>query len=57
MILGFRLYDSNGRLIQNKRITGTETVIEMGNLLPASYYLNIYDSQKEIKTFKLIKNQ
>jgi len=55
--LGFRLYDSNGRLIQDKRITCTETVIEMGYLLPASYYLNIYESQKEIKTFKLIKNQ
>jgi len=55
--LGFRLYDSNGRLIQNERITGNETVIEMGNLLPASYYLNICDGQKEIKTFKLIKNQ
>jgi hypothetical protein len=55
--LGFRLYDSNGRLIQNKRITDKETIIEMGNLLPGSYYLNIYDSQKDIRTFKLIKNQ
>jgi hypothetical protein len=55
--LGFRLYNSSGSLIKNNRITDIETVIEMGKLPPASYYLNIYDSQKEIKTFKLIKNQ
>jgi hypothetical protein len=55
--LGYRVYDSDGRLIQSKRITDKETIIEIGNLLPASYYLNIYDSRKEIKTFKLIKNQ
>jgi hypothetical protein len=55
--LEFRLYNSGGILIQNKRITDIETVIEMGNLPPASYYLNIYDSKTVIKTFKLIKNQ
>jgi Secretion system C-terminal sorting domain len=55
--LGFRLYDSDGRLIQSKRITNKETIIEIGNLPPAFYYLNIYDSRKEIKTFKIIKNQ
>ena len=54
---GYKLYNSSGSLIHNKKITDKETVIEMGNLPAAFYYLNIYESQKEIKTFILIKNQ
>ena len=54
--LGFRLYNNSGILIQNKRITDRETFIEMGGLPSATYYLNIHDSDKELKTFILIKN-
>ncbi|MBN2761667.1 MAG: T9SS type A sorting domain-containing protein [Bacteroidales bacterium] len=53
--LGFRLYNNSGILIQNKRITDRETFIEMGDLPSATYYLNIYDNNKELKTFILIK--
>jgi hypothetical protein len=53
--LSFRLYNSNGNLIQTRKIINMITVIEMGGLPPASYYLYIHDGQKEIKSFIIIK--
>jgi hypothetical protein len=43
------------RLLQKKDITGEETIIKVKDLAPASYYLQINDSQKELKTFKITK--
>jgi hypothetical protein len=54
--LSFRLYTNNGSLIQYRKITNKETIIEMGDLPPASYFLHVLDDQREIKTFILIKN-
>jgi hypothetical protein len=54
--LGFRLYNNFGILIQSQRITDRETYIEMRGLPSATYYLNIHDSNKELKTFIIIKN-
>jgi hypothetical protein len=54
--LSFQLYTTNGSLIQNRKITNRETVIEMGGLPHASYFLHILNDQREIKTFILIKN-
>jgi len=50
-----RLFDSNGKLLQSKKLTGIETTISMTNLLPSLYFLKIIENQKEIKTFKIIK--
>lgn len=54
--LSYQLYDINGNLLQNREIVGKETVIQTGGLLSASYFLRISDKQKEVKTFKIIKN-
>jgi len=54
--LSFMLYDMRGNLLENKKVTGTQTDISMGNLIPGTYFLRILDNQKEIKTFKIIKN-
>ena len=54
--LDFKLLDVNGRVLENKRITGNETIIFMTNLPPAVYILKISSDGKEIKTFKIIKN-
>jgi len=54
--LGYKLYTVNGNLIQSGEIVNEETVIDMGRLPSAAYYLNIHDSQREVKTFKIIKN-
>ena len=54
--LSYQLYDMNGRLLENKKITGNETSITMSNHSPAIYFLKITEANKEVKTFKIIKN-
>jgi len=56
----FHLYDMTGKLLQNEKITGNQTIV-MSNLVPANYFVKIVKtsrdlSQQEIKTFKIIKN-
>lgn len=55
--LRYQLYDINGRLLQSNKVEGKETPISLETLLPASYFLKITDNNKEIKTFKIIKNK
>jgi len=55
--LVYRLYDSSGKLIDVKNITGKETIIRMKNLLPAPYLLKVYNNKKVLRTFKIIKNR
>ncbi len=54
--LSYQLYDFNGKLLQNKKITDTKTSIVMSNLVSANYFVKITKANKEIKTFKIIKN-
>ncbi len=53
--LSFKLFNPNGKLLVNKKITGKETSISLGNLMPGIYFLKVLDKQKEIKTFKIVK--
>jgi len=53
--LHFQLYDINAKLIQSGRITGNQTSIVMRNLEPATYFVRVMQNNKEIKTFKVIK--
>lgn len=53
--LSYQLYDMNGRLLQNERITGNQTSIVMSNLVPANYFVKVIQGNKEVKTFKVIK--
>jgi hypothetical protein len=57
----------NGKLLQNKKLTGTETQIDMSNYVPATYFVRVYAvgrndrtgviaESKTIKEFKIIKN-
>jgi hypothetical protein len=54
--LTFQLYDMQGKLLQNEKITGNQTNIIISNLMPASYFLKVIQNNKEVKTFKIIKN-
>ena len=51
----YNLYDINGKLIENKKIDGKETYINMLNLVPATYFIKVIQGDKEIKTFKVVK--
>ena len=53
--LSYYLYDSNEKLIENKKIEGNETLVSVESLVPATYFLKIIQGKKEVKTFKIIK--
>lgn len=54
--LNFQLYDMQGKLLRNEKITGNQTSIVMSNLVPSTYFVKVIQGNKEIKTFKIIKN-
>ena len=54
--LAYQLFDVNGKLIETKMIKSNETSISMKNLLAATYFIKVTQGNKEVKTFKIIKN-
>jgi len=54
--LSFQLCDMNGKILQIKKITGDHIKIVMSNLVPATYFVKLTEDNKEVKTFKVIKN-
>jgi hypothetical protein len=60
--LSYQVYDMQGKLLENKNITGNQTSIDMSNLVSATYFVKVFrlqdvGSMLEIKTFKIIKTQ
>ena len=53
--LSFQLFDMSGKIIRDRKITGNETKVGMGNLAPATYYVRVLADNKEIKIFQIIK--
>ena len=53
--LSFQLLDMNGKILQSEKIIGTQTSIAMGNLVTATYFVKVFQNNKIIKTFKIIK--
>jgi hypothetical protein len=54
--LHFQLFDMNGKLLQNEKITGNQTSIVMSNLITATYFVKVVKGNRDVKTFKIIKN-
>jgi hypothetical protein len=54
--LSMQLYDTSGKLLQSKKVEGDETFISMVNFIPANYLIKVTQGNKEVKTFKIIKN-
>lgn len=54
--LHFQMYDMSGKLLQSEKITGNQTSIVMSNLVPAIYFVKVFKGNREVKTFKIIKN-
>jgi hypothetical protein len=52
----YKLYRINGKLISKGKIETTETKINLINLSPAVYILQITDSGQNVKIFKIVKN-
>ena len=53
--LSYQLYDMQGKLLRNEKITSNQTRIVMSNLAPATYSVKVVQGNKEIKTFKIVK--
>ena len=54
--LSFDLLDEQGKLILNEQITNQDTQIAMSTLARGAYFINIVQTNKQIQTFKIIKN-
>lgn len=52
----YQLYDINGKLLQNEKITDLQTTISMSNLVRAIYFLKIIQGNTSLKVFKIIKH-
>jgi hypothetical protein len=53
--LSYQLYDINGKLLELKNITGTESRISLENVAPSVYFLNVFRGSEQVKVFKIIK--
>jgi hypothetical protein len=54
--LSYNLFDINGKIVsKNFKIITSETVVSMQQLNQGIYFLTIYNSNKTLKTFKIIK--
>ena len=54
--LSYILFDIKGILLENKKVTGNLTSISMEDRISGTYFLKVMDNKKEIKTFKIVKN-
>jgi hypothetical protein len=52
----YQLYDIDGKLLIAKNVTESETSIDISMLKSSVYFLKIINSNREEKTFKIIKN-
>lgn len=53
--LSYQLFDLNGKMIYNQKVTSETSSIQMEQLPTTVYLLKVIDSSKEVKTFKIIK--
>jgi len=54
--LSYKLLDLRGREIIEGKISNEETNVNMQSYASATYILKLVDNNKEVKTFKIIKN-
>jgi len=54
--LSFQLYDMQGKLLLSQKITNSQTRLVMSELVPAIYFIKVIKGDREVKTFKIIKN-
>ncbi len=53
--LSYRLFDINGKLLEEKPIGDAETNISLRRYPSAAYFLKVINNSKEIKIFKITK--
>jgi hypothetical protein len=53
--LSFQLFDMNGKQLLSKNIMDKTTEIQMEQYASSAYFLKVFQSNKELTTFKIIK--
>ena len=54
--MSYQLIDINGKVLESNQVVANSTTIKMEHYATATYFLKVIRNNKEIKTFKLIKN-
>ena len=54
--LTFRLFNNEGKMVSSDKLLDSETDIDMSNLAPGTYFLQVFMEKDAVKTFKIIKN-
>ena len=55
--LSYQLFDLNGKMIYNQKVTAETSSIQMERLPAAIFLLKVVSNNKEVKTFKIIKKE
>ena len=50
------LFNLNGKLILQKKMTGNKQTIQMQNYKPATYILIVTEANKEVRTYQIVKH-
>ena len=50
-----KVYDVNGKYLFSKEIEGELTDISLSSLAQGTYFVNVYDKQRMLKSFKVVK--
>jgi len=53
--LRYVIIDMSGKILTRKTLTGNKTDISLSGLTPSTYLLKVYQKQKEIGVYKIIK--
>lgn len=54
--LRYQVYDNTGKIIQTGNFSHNDSQIDMSRLKPESYFVGIFHNEKELRSFKIIKN-
>jgi len=54
--VSYQLYDLQGKIIETKKVSVSNTTINMEGLSRATYFLKVSNNNKIVKTFKVIKS-
>jgi len=53
--MSYQLYDLQGKVIENKKVSSNATNISLEGQPTATYFLNVVKNNQIVKTFKIIK--
>lgn len=54
--LTYQLYNVQGTMIKNDRVSSHTTEIDLASQPSATYFLTVFKNNEKVKTFKIIKN-